>query len=452
MAPEAREKKVALRSGLFGQTYVFAGFGLSNAFGVNAGLRRWDGAVEDLAEIFTARADNASPGEAHILLELARCTSGIARLIAKDIPSLMERLWTGSPYHLKLELLEVAGHCWQADEVDRQAVVQALEEIGPIDNIMLSTQWIESMEQLGALEADAERELDSLRTEIPAILAQPSDPDQQRHAWSFYYRRFDHPLSSAYCTVFDELDPAMQLQVLAMAAEVAELDTFFAGPLIVDLARAGEGLAMSPIRRWAILPAPNSMMPQDALANFLMAHIILARNRLEQPIQPAPAPAEAAGQALMACADALYWANRSDLPDHDRNEGVATAWRDMAVHPGAALVALAECHKVRQEPLHRLPGEGVDPHEILTGWEPTAAEFARALLADGDLMSAWFQPRFFDLTTSILFALEVLGGWGDASDLGRLRAMSQIAKVAEQALVQVRRLEDKLYKSTDRAT
>ncbi len=447
LAPEARERKVALRSGLFGQTFVFGGFGLSNAFGVNAGLRRWGGTLEELATVFASRADDLSFGEAHVLLELARGRSGISRLIAPQLPGLIARMWTGAPYHLKLGLLEAAGFCWQADDADRQAVIQALEDIGPIEHIMLSTQWVESMEQLGALEADAERELEVLRADMPAILAQPKDLDQQRQAWSLYYRRFDHPLSSAYCTAFDELEPSMRLQVLSMAAQVAELNTFFAGPLLADLAQAGDSDSVAPIARWAILPPPESGMFQDALANYLTANIVLARNGLEPPAQATPP--EPAGQALMACADALYAANRSGLTVYEREARVAAAWDVLASIPGAALVALAECSKVRPESLRRLPGDGVEPMQIVDGQEAAVVRFARAVLTDPDLLSGWFHPQFFDPTPAILFGLEALGRWGDASDLSRLRTMTRVAKAAETALNEVRRLEDRLFKSRD---
>lgn len=443
LVPEARERKIPLRSGLFGQTYVFEGFGLAPSIGVNAGLRRWRGSAEDLAGVMAARARDLSTGEAYILLELSRRTSGISVLVAPLLPGLFDRMWRGAPYHLKLELLEAAGFCWQAEAADRQAVIKTLEALGPIDNIMLSTQWIEAMEQLGALDEDAERELATLREQMPELLACPSDPDQQHAACSLYYRRFDHPLSSAYCTAFDELAPDMQLQVLSMAAQVSEIDTFFAGPLIADLTAAGNAATVTPVARWAVLPSPDAMMPHEALANYLLANMALARHGLDSP--PQPSPRTAAGRALVACARALHVANRMDLPVSEREVRLSAAWAELAEDPAAALVALGECCALRTQATEKLHGDGPRPWQILDGWENMALRFAREALADPSKLTGWFRPQFFTPEASLRFALAVLGRSGDPSDLDRLRAATAVAALADTALEQIRRLEERLF-------
>jgi len=58
-------------------------------------------------------------------------------------------------------------------------------------------------------------------------------------------------------------------------------------------------------------------MMHDAIHNFEMAHAALARLRCRPPDRPSEMPS-AAGEALLACGDLLYWLNRDDLPLTER--------------------------------------------------------------------------------------------------------------------------------------
>lgn len=448
LAPEARARNIPLRSGLFGQTYVFQGFGLGPCFGVNAGLHRWRGPSEAFAELFAQRVQDLTPGEAHVLLEASRHVSGISRRIAPYLPGLIDRLWRFAPYHLKLELLEAAGFCWNAEEADRQRVIETMEGLQPIEHIMLSTQWIESMQMLGALEDDEADALDQLRANMPALLARPEAPEEQHAAWALYHWRFEHPLSGAYCTAYDELEPRSQAQVLRMAATVSPLDTFFASPMIADLATVGDATDVAPIARWAILPNADAMMVQDATERFLLAHMALARHSVDLPTQPDPP--NSAGQALLAFAAALYAANRPDLAATDRKTRIAAAWAKLALDPGAAIVALEECCTVQTEAMNRLPGTGPAPRQHLSAQRLAVAAFARAALEVPERLTAWFRPQYFEPGGVLRFALQVIGHWGDQGDLVRLRTAARDPALAQSALDAVRKLEDRLIRPTAR--
>jgi hypothetical protein len=231
-----------------------------------------------------------------------------------------------------------------------------------------------------------------------------------------------------------------------MAARAAETDTFFAGPLIADLAAAGDAVAVAPIARWAELPAPDAIMPQEAFANYLLAHIALARHGIEAPV-PSP-QATAAGRALAACGQALHAANRADLTSPEREARLSASWEALAGEPGAALVVLADCCEVRNEALRRLPGDGIEPAQILDGREGMVVAFARAALADANILSGFFQRRSFEPDAAIRFALGALARWGDTSDLGRLRAASRVSTLADGALDAIQRLEARLFMAT----
>lgn len=445
LLPEAREKRVALRSGLFGAVYVWNALALSPAFCANSDLQRWQGTAEELAAIFTKMVETSSPGQTHILLQLARGVSGMPRLTAPIIPRLLERLWRGAPYHLRLEMLEAAGFCWAADDTDRLAVIDALEALGQIDDIMLSSQWLETMQQLGGLDTGADEHLVGLRERVIAMLAEPDDPELRSEAWSLYYGRFDHPYSSAYCAAYDELQPEAQTQILLMAGAAADVTTFFAGPLLNDLAATGSPLAAGPIMRWADLPPSDSFMPGDALSNYLLAHVALGRLGIDLPAtSPAPSPA---GMAIMHYAALLHTLNWSELEPVDRVDRIAAAWSGLGDDPGAAIAALQECFHVRLDrvdQLDRLPGSVTAPIKVISGHEEKVVKFGRVVLADPELLKGWFHPNYFDYDKALNFTLEILGRWGDASDLVRLRSVAHMPKLARTALEQIRNLETRL--------
>jgi hypothetical protein len=71
-------------------------------------------------------------------------------------------------------------------------------------------------------------------------------------------------------------------------------------------------------------------------------------------------------------------------------------------------------------------------------------KFGRVVLADPDLLKGWFHPTYFDYDKALNFTLEILGRWGDASDLVRLRSVAHMPKLARAALEQIRKLEARL--------
>lgn len=439
LSPAAAEAKTALRSGLFANTYVHGALALQQALAPSA--LKWLGSAEDLADAFNnaALADGCSPGQVALLLQLSRGVPGISRLTAAALATAITRDWARAPYHLRLDLLEAAGFCWAADEVDQAAMRDVLEALPTPGHPFLSTALIEALQQLGALdEASAEYAV-GLKARILEVLERPDDPDAQEEAWSFYGCRFDHPYEAAYSEVYEDLNEAGRTRLLSMAAWVADLNAFFTGPLLIDLASRRDPVAGRPILRWIDLPTEKVMMPQEALRNFIICHIALA----VLGIAPADRPA-APASIPQACADlfAMVYAPGAE-PDLQRAR-ISACWDQLDVDPGAAIGFLDACIGLNIEGLKRLVGRPYSPIELFETAPSRSLKLCRAVLADPCAVRPWYASSMFEHERPLDYAMKIVGMWGDITDLQALRALAEQPRFAPTALKQIQVLEERL--------
>jgi hypothetical protein len=394
------------------------------------------------------RDGSLSPGQIGLLLQLSRGVPSIAQLTAGVMPALVARAWPMAPYHLRLDLLEAAGFCWAADDTDRAAVLEALEGLPNPEGIMLSTALVEALQQLGGLDDASAEYAIGLKARILEVAALPDDPEAQDEAWSFYGSRFDHPYVEAYSTVYGELDEATRTRLLSMAAKVADLNAFFTGPLLIDLAACRDPDAGQPITRWIDLPSKNLMMPQDALQNFVTCHIALAVLGITPARGEPPAPEAVIPQA---CADLFAQVYAPSADPHTQEQGITACWDVLNAYPGPAMGFLDACIGLHIEGLERLVDRPYSPIDVFEAAPERALKLCRTVLADPSLIEPWYDSWIFDRERPLDYAMEIVGMWGDPSDLSTLRALAEQARFAPTALKQIQVLEDRFLSGSTRS-
>ena len=126
LSPEARERQIPLRTGLFANAYVGqqsnspALTKICNGLnGMSLRQATTDRLAQEVADALAA--PGLTPGELYILLEVGRHTSRAGHPAAPVMAQLLERYWPLAPYHLRLALLEVAGYCWKSPEAVQRA-------------------------------------------------------------------------------------------------------------------------------------------------------------------------------------------------------------------------------------------------------------------------------------------------------------------------------------------
>ena len=441
---EAREHKVALRSsGLFANAYVRQSDAVPGITQIcthlHVGFFR---ATSDGVALFIQRMlerGGLSPGQVYLILMLSRGTGIAAPLIVQAL----ETHWQDAPYHLRLELLHAAQTCRRTNESDRSALIAAVEALPRPGHVFISSTIVEVLQCLGALE-DSEREhIAVVREEVRECLADPEDANRWGVAWGHYSAQFDHPYSGAYCEVIAGLPEDERKTLLTMAAKGAGDTAFFLAPLLFDLASFGDSGVGDSIARWTSLPPADSFMPQEGVADFVIAHIALARLGCPLPHRRGEADGHST-EALAACGAILYWFNRVDLKETTKRHACDAALRVLVRHEhGAALDVLRHCEYALVEGVQLLPGPVPVERSIVNGFPGEAAEICRHALAGPASQVGYFRHYSeYDRRNNLTFAIDVLARHGKSTDLRLLRGYANDAALGTSAIAAVKAIEE----------
>ena len=445
------DNKVALRSGLFACCYVGVAWkpmGLAQIFAPARNGSLSTGADEALEFNLKPRlaAEGLSHGQLYLLLQLHRRARHDGPPIADILPGILERSWPFAPYHLRLDLMECCGFAgWNATDEDRRALIHAVESLPRAENLFLSTAIVDALKFLGALNEQESEHLETVRANIAEALQDELDPDRCALACAIWTGQFDHPFEGAYCEAWRELSAGDRKKLLRMAARGVEDISIglFLVPLMVGIASEGDPAAGPLIERFAALPATRSVMLQDAIQNFAMAHIALGYLGCPLPERPAELPSAAAA-ALIACGDILYWLNRVDMTMAERRENCAAPLRVLSNHPAGVAAAVLDEFGLPDfmfsESLKQLPGTGTTSASIAAAFPGVTADILRAALKDPDRQRGYFD--FFNLDHLMRGCLSGLGHWGTVDDIDLIRPWSGHPKLGRYAIATIKRLEN----------
>ncbi|MGJ8537660.1 MAG: hypothetical protein ACSHW2_10945, partial [Parasphingopyxis sp.] len=444
---ELAGRKIGLRSAMFQFCYVHARGDAPVIGSLLQRLHMGSWPVErdnSAAEIVTAwiKRPGLTHGQLYLLLMLNRMTWNDGPILARFLPDMLRRDYRYAPYHLQLDLLQAARFSWRADDADKAAIVDALNELPSDQHIFLSSSVVEALQALGALEDSEAEQVEPIRQSMRNLLAR-RDADAAELAYTIWVCRFDHPYAGAYCEVYDELTPAERKTFLEMAASVAPQDSCFCGILIVDLASFGDRSAAPIIARWLAFPAARCSMPQDAVKYFFTAHVALARLGCDLP-GDRPAPQTSAEAALGACGEILYWLNRIDLTSEHRRSECAGPLAVLARHETgvatAVLYELGRCYI--GEGLDQLPGATAPVLSIEADFRGEVAAIFRQCLRLPELQVGYFEYR--DLEAILTWAIGNLARVGDIADLETLRELVASPTFGRTAIRAISELEPRL--------
>ncbi|MCY4534826.1 MAG: NERD domain-containing protein [Bryobacterales bacterium] len=442
---EARARKVALRSALFANAYVFrwgAVPGLTRICSLLQGglFRTTHDAVTRTIQR-KLEANGLSFGQVYLLLMLSRGADIAASLITRAL----ETHWAPAPYHLRLALLDAARLCRSENDRDRSALIAAVEALPQPQHILISSTIIEVLGDLGALQESEREHITVVRNQISQCLTDPEDADLCAMAYGLHSAQFDHPYSGAYDEVLAGLPKSERKTLLAMATKGAGDAALFLGPLLIDLASFDDSSVGDTIAQWTALPPPDSVMPQYGISVFVVAHIALARLGCPLPSRRAEANGHSA-EALLACGTILYWCNRIQIEETARRRACDASLRVLVRHEhGAALDVIRHCEQAFLEGLERLPGRAPLERSIVNGFPVEAAEICRNALA-GSVSQVGYFPHHSEYVQkrNLTFAIQVMALHGGSTDLRLLKDYADDAALGTTAIAAVRVIEGRL--------
>ena len=444
LRPTLAGKKIGIRSGLFQLSYVHGSHGPMIgriAKTLHTGLlQREPNAAADIVRAWAGK--RLTHGQIYLLLMLDRIAWDDGPLVASLVPAWLRETYRFAPYHLQLDLIQAAHFAHRAPVSVRQEIIDALHELPSDQHIFLSSSIIEALASLGAFEGDEAEEAARLGEQVRDLIER-GDAEASHLALTIWMCQFDHPLAGAYCEVVSELDPERRKTFLSLACSAAESGTTtFAYPLMVELATCGDPSSGKLLERWLNLPDSKCPFPQDAVREFMGAHLCLARLACPLP-SDRPAPTRPAENALSAWAELLYWTNRIDLPVEARRLACQTALSVLLQHDdGVAAATLRELDRCfLGEGLDRLPGNEPAHTLIEEFFSAEAAEICRRCLDRPDLQSGYFAYR--DLPEILRFAVAGLSRFGDLTDIPTLRSIATMDALGSDAIRAIAGLEQR---------
>lgn len=433
---EAREKKIALRSGLFADAYVMSGkAGISHLlrciFNSDRVFRASESEVA--GKLRTKWEQPRTPGQTYLLLSLVRFAEDKEFVVPYILPLLGEQ-WKYQPYHLQLALLNFVHFARLSDEELRQQLIGALDALVPNVGPVLSGMVIEALEHIGALEEEVSRHVDTVRTDLQQLLSGSIDADKCGGAWRAYVCQFDHPYSAAYCEVMQELTPDDRKRLLAMACRGADYAGMFVAPLIQELVEHSDRSVAPAIQRWLELPAVESFIPQDSVSVFVWAHVALGMLGVPLPARDVheDSPAKA---ALIAFGELYYWIHRRDFEAEHLDQACAPALA-VLLRPNQFGAASA-LHMVTRSMMHE---DGVR-ESVIREFPGAMASICRNALRLPDHQVGYFPHFVHDKLDALRFSIDLIGSLGDMGDLPLLRSLSEDMDIGESAIKAIRHLE-----------
>lgn len=456
---EAKEKNVALRSGLYAACYVRAGWHLSALQQICGPVH--SGSLYDSPRLPAEAkllerlsSETLTPGQVGLLIGLNKYADRAGPSIATVLPGVLNRYWPIAAYHLRLDLMHAAafsGHSITEDE--RLALIAAVEALLPVQNVLISTSVIDALKYLGALEEDQAEHLSTVKANMAEALADQNNSLMWDMAVGLWNCQFDHPYDGAFCEAWNDLSPADRKALLMMVAQSTENEPMFVPSMIAELASHSDSTVAPLLARWTVLPATKQVMVGDAIRDFAMAHAALARLRCPLPKRPPEIPSAAAA-ALLACGDILYWLNRDDLPITERKLKCGSPLLILSRHEsGVAAAVMAEFSRsdmMFSESANRLPGS----EPVITSFghvfPEEVAAICRAALEKPTIQAGYFS--YFQINDVIEHALSNVGRFGDARDIRVLRLWSMHPDFGRSAMQAIKEIEEAPHNQRLRAS
>ncbi|SFR74861.1 Nuclease-related domain-containing protein [Mitsuaria sp. PDC51] len=438
-----RIELIKLSEELFAEVVLFGGneFSLSALISATAGGHHSIRAIYPvgLGEVRAAHwTGDKSLLETYVLLALLK------RPAPAETGPLTDRLvdffrkdWKRSPYHLKLQSLDLAEQMEVGDEARKRELLDAMGEL-KTNHPFLQHALTAAMYAQGAYDDVKWGDLDQLKAELKSLLAEPEDAEACAAAMRFYMQQFDSPFGDVHYQAWHDqsAEDIALLSAMACRGTTADKAAFcFPSSLIRRAVDAGPSpYVVETISPWLELPSEHSHGPQESLESLVVAHEAFGTMGLELPTVSwtalLPEPAKV---ALLACARLYYVSALPEQAGWLRQRVLAESREQLNLVGGLhAMAAVATLRWGRSMSMNakQLP-------ELFPSLSVALAQDALATKAD----AAWYYERIEPPQSHLLLAIQVLGRFGTANDVSSLYPHVDDVDVGEAALDAIRDIE-----------
>lgn len=441
LAEAAREARFPLRS----QSFALAYYGFGNRIGFARAARAGQPGLRDLRHGAEKRKFNLadmSSGQLHFFLENRRAFFGYndEGHFAEELIYVLRERFRWEPYHVQLAILHAVHFVRNASDETLKRLVEAIEalDVAPT-NWAINSSIIDALKVLGAIDGDAERAREQIKRELASVLADGDAAVDNELALSLCLRMFDHPYDSVYAEEIFDLDEALRRRLYRRALGASDIKNCTSLAWFSrQVASFDDAVDVPLFQPLATLPDPSNPFPQDEWGGFVVAIRFLGRHGVGLPLVIGEAPAD----RCLTDIRKLIYAVESQRP-HDV-EDAQLAWQRLHAMPAQLVVGcLSEVHEALARQLWD-PGEqayvaAYQPLDLIDVYPVECLSVARRFVEDGADAQYFHRVPVREIGPS--YAFDVVGRYGDRSDVDRLRHLSRAHRFARHAIAAIKALD-----------
>jgi hypothetical protein len=433
----ARQEKYPLRSQSF--SLVYYGFGESIGFTQVAGStqRGFDPiSKEEIA--YQPRLEELTSGQLHFFLQGRRhFFDREDECLAEHLIYLFRERFRWEPYHVQLVMLDSVGYARLASQEVKDRLVEAISAIEvSAGNWGISSSIVDALKMLGALDEGAEESRTEVRAEIAFALVDDGRSVNCELALALCVKMFDHPYDSIYAEEIYDLEEEMRRRLYRRAIQAPGVRRSMSlNWLVEQVASFGNSLDAVLLQPLTGLPSRINPFPQEEWGAFAAATRFLGRHHGElEPVEAATVEE----RCLIEIRSLIYLA---EAGGEGSVAAVRQAWQRLGEwRPQLVVGCLSEVQRALLERPYRRDGvEAYPPLDLVAVYPDECLAVARRFIDDGAL--AEFYHQVPDQERGISFVFDVVGEYGDRSDVERLRVRSRAHLFARHALTALRRLD-----------
>lgn len=434
---QARSARIALKSKSFQLAYL--GFGSKISFTLVA-----EGASKNFIHkreknfLSSLSLNTLSSGELYFILEYAWLWSYTDEMwFSEELIEVIENRFCYEPYHVKLSILDNAGLNKNQSLETTARMINAIESLDANSfGVGVSSCIIEALGRLGALEESAEASREAIRNQIKEVVGESEDNNVFESALTVYVSMFDHPFDWIFYEEIHELTIALLHKLYVRALQAPSIkQSMSQASLVANIIEYNKLTDIYLLSRFAETPSDQSLMPQDAIAAFVLAIRFLAYH-------DCPLPAFEVKNDRDHCFNAfrkIIYAMQSQT-DETRNNALS-GWRFLEECPiSLSIICLHEVHDaLKNSSNYYYPDyELFTPIDLIKAYPGEILYLVRRLIRSGEAVKT--AHGFVD-NNATNFAFNIVGKLGDRGDLGILRELSRSSNLASEALNAIKSIE-----------
>lgn len=433
---EANKKNISLKHNLFSTLYVMhkdtavskivSFIGSYNYFSKN------EKCLEFYSRLKKAWLDAKTSGEIYFLIEITR----IASAEEAAIPFIVELVKNISsfPYHLQFTLIRFCQYFSESALPYRIQIINALTAVVNKLGVIIDSLILDTLKVFGALKKDEDDYELIINNEIENTLTL-DDSESNQLAWQLFARQFDHPFDYLYSEKIQNLDESQKKLLLNKAClGASSSDNFFLGILLRQLSEFNDLKIAPTIAKWTVLPDKKSIIPQESIKTFIIAHEAIGYLKYPLP-QNRGKPKTAEDFTLLACGELYYWYNRKDIEKPQFSHHTLNARTTILEYSKTASASALMITTL----------DGQLTKSLVNKYPDMVLSVCREVLRSQNEQLYYF-PYMFKINPNgiIEFAIHVLGKIGNINDLLSLRELCDHESYGYAALNAIRCIEERI--------